>query len=673
MSQQQRRPSAPELSSVPGFREHLARTDLFSAFPEKIQDDLVKQFHFRHFSAGETIIQSGDKASSMFILLKGDVQVISDKFESVLAQLGPGMIFGEIGAVFGVNRVASVIAKTAGMAAVISRKALKEFIGKDRVLWNHLKGIAFTRYRTHSKPKADSCHLGVAEKEIILAQTDAFKSIPSDVIKSLAELAETRKYHADEIVDFFSPRTRHFLYLITEGTAQLHYLDSTVRAFHKGELFASYDQDIDFVKSICDCTILMLIDVEQGAAVFAEHGDAEVQEAGSHLFNTSELTDHVDANSSITIGLANNDSDLCTIVNPAQFGRRRRNSAPVFNDRGQMNNNSFIGIRSSIPREVSLIPQNMVNDDKDLRQLLLNSDVVVDAAVTLFFEGRLSLTPIKNFLTDARLLAIVSVMGPSIEVLNLTDCHLLTSHGVLAAWIRCPNLIKVSLQGCWNLDDLALSTVSRSACKDTLRELNLSHCFRITAKGLELLGPLQLTRLDLSYCKGIDDRTWPILTQFASTLKSLKLRRCLGITDASVEGAFGVQFNELEYVDLSECPFLTDSSISTLLSVAPNIRSLLIAFNTSVSGTFLIHHSYLPKLKVLDISRMAESVSADFCDRIVKCCPNLERINLNDCTQIDDDTILNLTDSLNNLSELNVDGCALISAGINDLLNLKYK
>ena len=84
-----------------------------------------------------------------------------------------------------------------------------------------------------------------------------------------------------------------------------------------------------------------------------------------------------------------------------------------------------------------------MNDDSDLKALLLNAgNHCAPDNVTLLFDGRLTLTSVKNELTDSLLLAIVSVIGDDVKVLNLTCCHLLTSQGVSAIWLRCPQLSK---------------------------------------------------------------------------------------------------------------------------------------------------------------------------------------------------------------------------------------
>lgn len=660
-----RRNSAPQIisrSEVPCLREHLSRSDLFSSCTEDVQDSLMTHFHYRPFHSGEYLIQSGNKASTLFILLKGQVQVVSEKYEAVLAELGPGMIFGEIGALFGVARTASVVAKSTGLVAIIDKTTLKEVIGHDRVLWNHIKGIAMTRYRLTSTNRAKKCtKLTLKEKEAFLKQVLQANEI---VLKKISVLVEVKEFQSETIVDFFSPRAKHVLYLVKEGSLTAHYLSSPSKILNSGDIFKSYDKDLDFVKSLTNSTILFEIDVQQASAIFAEHD----QVAGELLLGTDHLTDHIDANTSLQAT-----GELGSIMNPAQFSRRRRNSTPIFTDFGKENGFKFVGIRESIPREVATTSSKLVNTDSDLKALLLNAGIVVPKHVTLLFDERLALTALKNDLTDSILLVILSVLGSQIKVLNLTDCHLLTSAGILVIWAKCPNLIKISLQGCWNLDDSAFSTLSRCACSETIKELNVSHCWRFTSKLFNFISDSPLTKLDLSYCKGLDDRTWPALTQFSKSLRYLKLARCLGVTDSSFEGVFGVQFGELEHLDLSECAFLTDSAVSSILASSPNLRTLNLSLVTSLKGSFLLHHEFLPNLRVLNLSYLTEVVDEAFCSRLCEVCANLEQLSLDGCNKIDDKCLSHLSSNLPNLTTIGLNNCPLISPDVSNCFNLKYK
>ena len=673
-----RRNSAPQTvstSEIPGFRDYLVRSDIFSSCCSKdLQDDLVKYFHYRTFHTGEVLIQSGSQATTLFVLLKGNVQVVSESYEAVLAELGPGMIFGEIGALFGVPRTASVISKSNGLVAIIDKSTLKQVLGSDPVLWNHIKGIATARYLSTFNTKAKSLvQLSASEKEVTILQSDAFEGVPVQILKLLAELAEVKEFNSDEIIDFFSPREKHVLYVIKEGIVQVNFLTShDKKQLTAGQTFSSFENYLDFAKSLCNKSIILLIDVQQAVAIFDSQSDPKIKDLGEKLFNTARLTDHVDANSSMTAALTDQISELSLIINPAQFSKRRRNSTPIFTDLGIKNSFKFVGARETIPQEVATISSKLVNNDFDLKDLLLNAGVIVSDDVTLFFDDRLTLTAIKNELTDSILLVIVSVLGAQIKVLNLKDCHLLTSLGVLAVWLHCPILEKVSLEGCWNLDDSAFSTIERCACAETIREINLSHCWRLTPKGLNFLGK-GINKLDISYCKGMNDRVWPALTRFSSSLRSLRLRRCSQITDSSFEGIFGACFDELEYLDLSECAFLTDSAISTIISSAPNLRTLILTFNTSIKGSFLLHHKFLPKLCVLNVAYMSKVVNEDFCIRLAQVCGNLEELVLDGCDEVDDNCISHFNEvNLPNLKIISVNNCPKISDSVLEILNLKY-
>lgn len=671
-----RRQSVPEMFSnaeIPGLREYLNRSDFFSSCSKEVQDTLLGHFHYRHFETGEYLIQSGNKATTLFLLLKGKVHVVSDKYESVLTELGPGMMFGEIGALFGVPRVASVIAKSSGFVAIIDKNTLKEILGSDQILWNHLKGIALSRYNTTFTVKSKCPHITVPDKEEFLSKTIGFKDLPKDILRRLAELCEATGYKSESIVNFFSPRAKHELYLVKSGALKAHYMDGTSKILNEGESFKSYDKTLDFVKSSVDKTILIVFDVQEASVILASSEDQTVQDIGEKIFEVLHLTDNIDANSSLTSAAGKQAIDgLNSIVNSSQFSRKRRNSLPVFSDLGLENGAKIIGFHQSIPIEVAQTPSKLINDESDLKTLLLNVGVNVPGNVILYHENRLTLTPIKNELTDSILLLVATVLGSNLHVLNLSDCHLLTSSGVLAVWLHCPELQKVSLDGCWNLDDSAFSTLARCQCAETLKEINVAHCWRMTTKIFGFLGP-NITKLDLSYCKGLDDRTWPALTRFSNKLRSLRLRRCYGITDNSFEGLFGAQFNELEFLDLSECSFLTDSAVSAILSSSPNLRHLNLSFSLGITGSFLLAQTSLLNLRSLNLSHLKEVVTETFCIRLTRVCGNMEELYLDGCDLVDDDVIGHFNDeNLPKLRILSVNDCNLISQSTLNFIKLKY-
>ncbi len=666
-----RRASAPlslSFPEVPDFSDYLARCDLFCRCSPELQARLAKSFHFRHVSRGEVLIEEGQRATTLYVLLKGQVEVISDRYEAVLAELGPGMIFGEIGAVFGVKRTARVVAKTDGLVAVISRSALKTVLGRDKHIWNQIKGLAAVRYRAMHKSQDAQTNLSAEEKQQALASSHALSQLPAELIDNLSILSEVVVFDAEEIVEFFSGRTRHLFYLVKEGRIQVHSEGDGVSVLNQGDSFVNYDETLDFAKSLTDKTVLLAIEVELAAPLLTE-------EMAEQIFKTSDLSKHNDANSSFTAAIAHHGPvDLAAVVNPAQFSTKRRNSEPVFTDRAMVNNPEVVTEREAVPDALVKAEALEPDNDEELKGLLLNAGIVVPENSSLMHDGKLKLSPIRNDLTDGLLIAVISLVGPRLTSLVLSDCHRLTSRGVLAVWLHCPQLERVSLQGCWNLDNLALSTLSRSTCAASLKELDLSHCSRFTPKILEDLGSagMKLTKLNISYCKSFNDLTWPVLSQFADSLRHLQMRRCLGITDASFEAVFGLKFPELRFVDLSECPFLTDASVTCLLNLAPNIANLNLSFDTGLKGAFLIHHSSLPRLLHLNLSHVTE-IDPSICSRIGQVCSQLKELHLDGCIKIDDDAIRNLMGDLMKLYKFSANSCPQVDSSTLDLISLKYE
>ena len=69
----------------------------------------------RTFPAGQTIIEEGEDGDAFFLLLEGEADVEASDFTETprdVAKLLPGHVFGEIAALTGEPRTATVVAKT---------------------------------------------------------------------------------------------------------------------------------------------------------------------------------------------------------------------------------------------------------------------------------------------------------------------------------------------------------------------------------------------------------------------------------------------------------------------------------------------------------------------------------------------------------------------------------
>jgi len=104
----------------------------------------------RHFAAGETIFLMGSPGGSMMAVLSGTVRISipsPEGREIVLAVLQPGEVFGEIALLDGKERTADARAMTACDLAVLERRDVLEFLGRQPNAWPRVVEVLCDRLR----------------------------------------------------------------------------------------------------------------------------------------------------------------------------------------------------------------------------------------------------------------------------------------------------------------------------------------------------------------------------------------------------------------------------------------------------------------------------------------------------------------------------------------------
>lgn len=92
----------------------LAHVPLFTSCSREAIEAIASAGQPRQSPAGAVIVREGEPGSSLFVILAGQVRVVSDAASEriLLARLGPGEFFGEMALLAGGTRTAAVVAET---------------------------------------------------------------------------------------------------------------------------------------------------------------------------------------------------------------------------------------------------------------------------------------------------------------------------------------------------------------------------------------------------------------------------------------------------------------------------------------------------------------------------------------------------------------------------------
>ena len=99
-------------------------------------------------NAGVDIIHQGDEPDKFYIIVKGQVEVVdqpSDDPEKVLATLGPGDYFGEVGMVMGSLRSATVRAVTDVNLMVMDSETFRHWVDSSPLIADEIHSLVAQR------------------------------------------------------------------------------------------------------------------------------------------------------------------------------------------------------------------------------------------------------------------------------------------------------------------------------------------------------------------------------------------------------------------------------------------------------------------------------------------------------------------------------------------------
>ena len=108
--------------------EYLKTIPLFSSLSEKALETVSVFATETSVSAGKRLVHEGDYSYDLIVIESGTADVIKDG--GVVASLGPGDVFGEIGMLTGSKRTADVVATSSMRLITLSKWDLKRISGE---------------------------------------------------------------------------------------------------------------------------------------------------------------------------------------------------------------------------------------------------------------------------------------------------------------------------------------------------------------------------------------------------------------------------------------------------------------------------------------------------------------------------------------------------------------
>ncbi len=126
----------------------LRRQGPFTDLPSDETDELASHLRPAHLSAGTVLMRQGDRDDDVYLLRQGQVEVVRREGhgERVLSTLGPGSLVGEIAALTGSARTATVRCVTDVDALVVPGTEVRAVVRKHQALLDRVRSLMQARY-----------------------------------------------------------------------------------------------------------------------------------------------------------------------------------------------------------------------------------------------------------------------------------------------------------------------------------------------------------------------------------------------------------------------------------------------------------------------------------------------------------------------------------------------
>jgi F-box and leucine-rich repeat protein GRR1 len=170
-----------------------------------------------------------------------------------------------------------------------------------------------------------------------------------------------------------------------------------------------------------------------------------------------------------------------------------------------------------------------------------------------------------------------------------------------------------------------------------------------------------LLEIDLADCRALgDDAVTALLTE-GQNLRELRLSHCIRITDhAFLNLPWGMTFESLRILDLSDCNDLTDNGVQRIIDAAPRLRNLVLAKCRQITDRAITAITKLGKnLHYIHLGHCARITDVGV-QSLVRLCNRIRYIDLACCVNLTDQSISQLA-TLSKLKRIGLVKCSNIT------------
>lgn len=692
--------SGPSLDVIDLIR----KLNPFHLAPDQFFIDIGPRLSLWHVAPYRNIISKGDKSDNVYWIVDGSVVVTSDNGRKIVATLGPGSFFGEIGVLFGLSRTADVVAANKCLIISLTSDILFEISSLFPFIYSAIRKEAHSRLWSCErltptmKSKKRKLEIMTGTHKFLmynsLSKISLLESLPEDILRKLSCFARRKLYEPLEYIIEQNTKNKE-IYFIVEGTIQVLNESSNwcIVTLEKGSYFGGYGFLASTNRAVSvraltnlECVVLS----EQIVTMFCNIHPC---------FNR-----HIQK--AVSIPSKDDKCNNAYIRNRTSCQRSKRckrlyetNPQNYYLACGSDNNGfyaySLSSASSVIPVTISSIrhPNNLfyespnynpgpvdTNDQKVLHVQFPHFSLSIEEDNNLFnlskklYQNKNSLRFLnRGPFSDAVLLEIFQyLLPPQLKKLQQVCQH----------WRQLVNSRKEIAH---NFNISSYNTIINDTSINLLAEfvgsracyVDISNCFHVTDIGFECL---------------LDNFRYSPIRSFAmKSVWSVSASSIIGISHTAMK-------DTLEHIQLTNCRNVTDNVIIQLLGWTElcvnkeqpkvigcrNLKRLGLNYCKSITDRTMYHISRFvnDRIESLSISRCTNITDQGFLHWAHSNFPKLTNLDLSDCTFLTDNSIRAITKTCQNLTELNLSFCCsltgisveLISEGCRKLrhLNLAY-